>query len=154
MPNNFGCRVFAKHDLAFRGHRDDKVNFSNEDTNWGNFVATLQLMAKTDPILNEHLQSAKRNAKYTSKPLKIKLHTFMHQKLDKRSIRENALPYTVIADEATDLFSNHEILTVCLRFVDLSVAANPQVRECLLSFIHLQRANAEGISILKLSLIF
>ena len=36
----------AKQGLAFRGHRDDKVDFSNEDTNCGNFIATLQLMAK------------------------------------------------------------------------------------------------------------
>ena len=34
-------------------------SFSNEDTNRGYFVATLQPMAKTDPILNEHLDSAK-----------------------------------------------------------------------------------------------
>ena len=33
-----------------------------------------------------------------------------------------------------------------MRFVDLSLPANPQVRECLLSFIHFQRANAEAIS--------
>ena len=37
----------AKQGLAFRGHRDDNVDFSNEDTNCGNFIATLQLMAKT-----------------------------------------------------------------------------------------------------------
>ena len=34
--------------------------------------------------------------------------------------REKALPYL---DETTDVFSNQEILTLCLRFVDLSLPA-------------------------------
>ena len=36
----------AKQALPFRGHHDDKVDFAVEDTNRGNFIATLQLMAK------------------------------------------------------------------------------------------------------------
>ena len=136
----------AKQGLAFRGHRDDKIDFSNEDTNRGNFIATLQLMAKTDPVLNEHFHSAKRNAKYTSKTIQNEIaHIYASEKITK-PIRDNALPYTVIADETTDAFLNQEILTLCLRFVDLSLAPNPQIRECLLTFIHLQRANAVGIS--------
>lgn len=51
----------AKQGLPFRGHRDDKVDFSTADTNRGNFVATLQLIAKGDAILNKHLLSAKRS---------------------------------------------------------------------------------------------
>lgn len=50
-----------------------------------------------------------------------------------------------IADETTEAYSNQEILTVCLRFGDLSLPANPRIREFLLSFTYLQRANAEGI---------
>ena len=36
--------------------------------------------------------------------------------------------------------------SVCLRYVDLTVPRKPQIRECLLSFIHLQRATADIIS--------
>ena len=36
----------AKQGLPFRGHRDDKVDFSVEDVNRGNFIATLQIVAK------------------------------------------------------------------------------------------------------------
>ena len=46
----------AKQGLAFRGHRDDKVDFTNEDMNRGNFVATLQLMAKENSVLQKHLK--------------------------------------------------------------------------------------------------
>ena len=59
----------AKQGLSFRGHRDDKVDFTTEDLNRGNFVATLQLMAKNDPVLKKHLTTAKKNCKYTSKTI-------------------------------------------------------------------------------------
>ena len=139
----------AKQGLPFRGHRDDKVDFSCEDTNRGNFVATLQLMAKGDAILSKHLCSAKKNAKYTSKTIQNQiLHIYASRIRETitKPIREKALPYTIIADETTDHFLNQEILTLCLRFVDLSLPATPVIKECLLSFIHLQRANADGIT--------
>ena len=75
--------------------------------------------------------------------------TFYAKKLQEnvtKSIRENKLHYTIIADETTDAFSNLEILTLCLRFVDLSSSSDPHIKECLLSFIDLERANAEAIS--------
>ena len=139
----------AKQGLPFRSHRDDKVGFSSEDTNRGNFVATLQLMAKSDPILSKHLASAKKNAKYTSKTIQnqiVHIYASRIRETITKPKREKALSYTIIADEATVIFSNREILTLCVRFVDLSLPANPQIKECLLFFIHLQRANAEGIS--------
>ena len=39
-----------------------------------------------------------------------------------------------------------EILAVCLRFVDLSSPHDPHIKECCLSFLHLDRANADSIS--------
>ncbi len=36
----------AKQGLPFRGNNDDKVDFSDESINRGNFVALLQLMGK------------------------------------------------------------------------------------------------------------
>lgn len=139
----------AKQGLPLRRHRDDKVDFSVDDVNRGNFVATLQLMAKGDSILKQHLLSAKRNAKYTSKTIQnevVHIHASKIREKVTKSLRECNLPYTVIADETTDRYSNGEILTVCLRFVDLSLPNHPHIKECLLSFIHLQRANAAGIS--------
>ena len=43
-----------------RGHREDKVDFVNEDINRGNIIAVLQLLAKGDNILRKHLQMAKQ----------------------------------------------------------------------------------------------
>ena len=136
----------AKQGLPFRGHRDDKIDFSEERINHGNFVAVLQLMAKNDPILTKHLNSAKRNAKYTSKSIQNQITHIYANKIREKltySLRESNLPYTVIADETTDHFSHVEVLTVCVRFVDISLPTTPHIKEC---FVYLQRANAAGIS--------
>ena len=146
----------SKQGLPFRGHRDDKVDFSQEDTNRGNFIAALQYKAKSDSILMKHLTSARKNAKYTSKTIQNQIIHIYANKVRENitsQIRENDLPFTIIADETTDKFSNQEILTLCLRFLDLTSSAsasssssNPQIKECLVSFVHLERANAVGIS--------
>ena len=91
----------AKQALAFRGHCDDKVDFSKEGTNRGNFIATLQLLVKGDIILQKHLLCAKANAKYTSKTIQKQVtHIYackIKEKLTKQ-LREDHLPFTIIAD--------------------------------------------------------
>ena len=47
---------------------------------------------------------------------------------------------TIIADECTDSHSNQEILSICVRFVNLSTPNDPHIKECLVDFIHLERA--------------
>ena len=56
------------------------------------------------------------------------------------------LPFTIIADESTDPYSNQEILSLCLRFVDQSSPNDPHVKECLINIMHLERTNATMIS--------
>ena len=50
-----------------------------------------------------------------------------------------------MADEVTDPYANQEILSVWLRFVDLSSPLNPHIKECLIAFMNLERANASTI---------
>lgn len=59
----------AKQGLPFRGHRDDKIDFSSNEVNRGNFLAIMQLLAKGNIVLQKHLALARRNAKYTSKTI-------------------------------------------------------------------------------------
>ena len=61
-------------------------------------------------------------------------------------IRAKGLPFTVIVDECTDPHSNQEVLSVSLRFVDLSKPDDPHIKECLVDFIYLERANAQMIA--------
>ena len=60
--------------MAFRGHRDDRVDWSDESSsNQGNFVQLVRFRAETDPILATHLQEAPKNARYTSKGIQNEL---------------------------------------------------------------------------------
>ena len=62
--------LLGRQGLPLRGHRDDCVDFSVlQDVNKGNFIALLEHQAITDNILKDHLISAKKNAKYTSKTI-------------------------------------------------------------------------------------
>ena len=42
--------------------------------------------------------------------------------------------------------TNQEVLSVCLRFVDIQASGGPQIREFLLDFVYLERATAVTIS--------
>ena len=136
----------VKQGLSFRGHCDNKVDFSVEDVNRGNFITTLQLMAKGDSILMNHLISAKLSAKYTSKIIQNEVvHIYackVREKLTK-SFRDCNLPFTVIADETTDRYSNREILSVCLRFIDISSPQDPHIKECLISRVYIIEERGE-----------
>ena len=61
-------------------------------------------------------------------------------------LRTKDLPFTIIADESTDPHSNQNILSLCLRFVDQSSPNDPHVKECLINFMLLERANTTMIS--------
>ena len=56
--------------------------------------------------------------------------------------REKGLLFTIITEEVTDPYANQEILSVCLRFVDLSSPLHPRIKECLITFMNFKRANA------------
>jgi len=58
-----------KPGLSFRGHEKDKVNFTDQSVNRGNYIATMLLLGKGSGILMKHLISGNRNAKYTSKTI-------------------------------------------------------------------------------------
>ncbi len=138
----------AKQGLPFRGNSDDKVDFSDESVNRGNFVALLQLMGKFSSTLHNHLLFAKRNALYTSKTIQndiIYVYVCKIRESLTKNVREKNLPFTVIADEVTDPHANQEIIAVCLRFVDLTSPKEPHIKECLINFVNLERANASAI---------
>ena len=138
----------AKQGLAFRGHRDDHVDFSSYEINRGNFVALLQLLVKGNDPLQKHLSSS-RQARYTSKTIQndvIHLYASTIKERLTAELRTKDLPFMIIADEGTDPHSNQEILSLCLRFVDQSSPNQPHVKECLINFMHLERTNATMIS--------
>ena len=139
----------AKKGLSFRGHRDDRVDFGVMDDNEGNFIVTLQLMAKDNSKLQKHLLNESKNAKYTCKSIHNEIIHIYGSTIRRNltdQLREQRLPFTIIANECTDFYSNQEVLSVCLRFVDLSSFKDPHIKECFIGFIHLDRTNASTIS--------
>ena len=79
----------AKQGLSFRGHKDDKVDYSVSDANRGNFIALLQLMAKGNNVLQRHFSLASKNgrARYTSKTIQNEVIHYIHLLLRKRSLK-------------------------------------------------------------------
>ncbi|KAG5864147.1 hypothetical protein JTB14_022011 [Gonioctena quinquepunctata] len=53
----------AKQDLAFRSHRNGGASaFRTENENKGNFLATIELIAKFDPILENYVQEISKKS--------------------------------------------------------------------------------------------
>lgn len=60
------CVAFCrKQGLSFRGHRDDSMACNSDNT--GNSVQLVQFRAENDDVLRTYLETAPRNALYTSK---------------------------------------------------------------------------------------
>ena len=131
--------------IAFR----NGLLFSLNDTNKGNFVALLELSAKTDEVLKHHLETANRNAKYTSKIIQediIKTVGEMLREHITEPLRTGRSPFfAVIADEVTDKHANQEVLSVCIRYVDVSQTGSITINEELLDFAHLKRTTGEAV---------
>ena len=96
----------GKQGLALRGHRDDTINWEDEDgsSNDGNFVQLVRFRAETDPILANHLSKSPRNALYTSKTIQNELVGVIGDSIRRDIVEEvkKARFYSVIADEVTD----------------------------------------------------
>ena len=87
----------------------DLFNFSSYETNKGNFIALLQLLAKGNSSLQNHLLSSSRQARYTSKTIQNDvIHVYASRIKEKLTakLRATSLPFTIIADEST-------VLVVC-----------------------------------------
>ena len=108
----------GKQNFALRGHRDDSTS---DASNKGNFLAILDVMAKRDPMLNEHLKTADRNAQYTSKTVQNEVIDLIAQYIRNektKALKQGDSFFAIIADEVTDPHANQEVLSVCLRLVE------------------------------------
>ena len=71
LPSIVDAIMFcARQQIAFRGHRDDKINFDEAPAcNEGNFVAIICMLAECNSSLKKHLILGSRNARYVSKTI-------------------------------------------------------------------------------------
>ena len=141
----------GRQGLALRGHRDDGT--ADPFTNRGNFLAILNHTAKHDQILRAHLQNGKRNQQYTSKTLQNEVIGVTGNCLREKLVHSlvstkdtDSKYFSVIADEVTDRYSNQEVLSLCLRFVDTGgsqYSEHFQIKEIFLDFLYLERTTGE-----------
>ena len=61
-------------------------------------------------------------------------------------LRTGGVPfYAVIADEVTDRHANQEVLSVCIRYVDVTGGGSAEIVEKLIDFVELTRTTGEAV---------
>ena len=110
----------GKQGLALRGHRDDGIDLIEEEDdkvseNYGNFLELVHFRAETDAALRKHLEHAPKNALYTSKTIQNELIKVIGSRIQSDIISEvkEAMFYSIIADEVTDIANRSSCLWYC-----------------------------------------
>ena len=136
----------GKQGIAFCGHRDDGINWeeANEESssNQGNFIELVRFRAETDEVLSQHLQKSSHNARYTSKTIQNELIEIVGNHIFNNIIEEVKASkfFTLIADEVTDA-SNHEQLSICLRYVHATT-----VKEVFVGYKSVERITGKSLA--------
>jgi hypothetical protein len=95
------CR---KQNIAIRGHEENK----------GNYLAILQYRAKSDELLQKHLNDKTKKTRYLSPKIQNELLDMSAEQIRRDIVRDcnNAACFALIADEATDS-STKEQISLC-----------------------------------------
>ena len=102
----------GKQNIAIRGHEENKSNY----------LAILQYRAKSDELLQKHLNDKTKKTRYLSPKIQNELLDMSAEQIRRDIVRNcnNAACFALIADEATDL-STKEQISLSVRFVDRQV---------------------------------
>ena len=128
----------GKQNISLRGHRDDSTSTAS---NKGNFHAILQ---KSSRIL-----IGRRNVTNTSKTVQEEViritGEYIRTKVTQPIQKEDSF-FSIIGDEVTDNYANQEILSVCLRFLDLNNDVSPKIKEVFFDYVSLDKTTGESIA--------
>ena len=132
--------VLGQRNISFHGHGWSK-ELKRED---GNFDFFLHWKSRFDPILSEHLKSAKKNALYLSPMIRNELIDLAGVEVKEIILNEvrSAGWFSVMADECTDV-ATQEQMSICVQFVE---SKHPQVREEFVGFVQLENTGAASIT--------
>ena len=140
----------AERGMALRGHRDDGIPSIDGDdyVNLGNFKSAVASHARHDPLLKEHLESAKTHtyasylSKYAQADLtKILLEHLQAAVVNKAKNQSEPFMFSVSADEVTDC-SNTEQLAIVIR----SVGIENKISERLVEYVDMESITGEAIA--------
>ena len=108
----------ARQNIPLRGHPDDSNQY--ETNNCGNFQALLDFRVDSgDKVLQNHFETAPRNATYRPKTIQNELITCAAEVVNNRIIDEikSSKFYSIMADEVADC-SNREQMPLVIRYLD------------------------------------
>ena len=107
----------GRYKISLRGHRDNAIDVARDTEHvlsHGNFWALVSFRVDAgDTVLAKYLESARRNATYTSSDVQNQLITIIGDRIRNKILAKIAKAewYTIVADEV----SNKEQLSLVLR---------------------------------------
>lgn len=129
----------GKQGLAFRGHREYQ-GLGSPDTNEGNFLELIKLLAKNDATLEHHLQLSDRNATYLSPDIQNDLIQSVSAQVLSHIVDEiNVAKYFAVIVDSTIDISRTDQFSLSIRYVTVKGDAV----ERFIKFCDLPGASAE-----------
>ena len=107
------------------------------------------LLGNFDKNLQEHLLTGRRNATSTSKTVQEEvIHItgeYIWVKVTQLIQKEDAF-FSIIGNEVTDKYTNQEILSVCLTFLDLNNDVSPKIKEVFFDYVYIEKTTGVRIA--------
>ena len=127
----------ATQDIAQRGHREDKGSH-----NKGNFLETLHLLARYNPVIASKLTDSPGNAKYYSPPLQNEMIETLADMVRQKIIKEVQASgdFAIMVDETKDVRKMEQLSLVVRYFY------KGEIKESFLQFESAQNLDAASLS--------
>ncbi|XP_025206361.1 zinc finger MYM-type protein 5-like [Melanaphis sacchari] len=135
-------QFLGHQNLAFRGSSDQLFKHNN-----GNFLKLIELMAKYDSVMAEHVRriinSKKNISHYLGKDIQNEMINLLAQSIKSRIVTmvSEAKYYSIILDCTPDI-SHSELMTIIIRFVSIE-DSKVTIREHFLGFISVENSTGE-----------
>lgn len=141
-------KFLATQNLALRGHRESLQ--LDDDSNVGNFLGLLKLLAIFDPVMKEHLSHVESHPGSTSYLSPGVQNEFIHMMAS--TVRQNLLRsirkakyYGLMFDSTPDQ-AHREQMSEVVRYMEVDFERKTvRVRESFLGFIKISQKDAESL---------
>ena len=145
--------LLAKQNIAFRSHRDEGVSkLFNEDaheTNSGNFLEIIRLLADYDVFLFEHLQNVcnKHNkVNYLSNKSQNEIINLLGSMIKKKDISEvKKAKYFILMLDSTPDVSRQDQIAEILRYVHINENKSVEIKAVFLGFFQVSDKKAANL---------
>lgn len=136
-------QMLAERSLAFRGHREELYEPNN-----GNFLTQVELLAKFDPIMSEHLRRIKDKEcfdTYLGKDIQNEMIGLISNKILKVIVSSlKAAKYFSVIMDCTPDTSHKEQLSIVLRCVEIK-QKEVKIKEYFCGFLHITDSTGSGL---------